>query len=104
MATRRGERKTLGEVGEIFVESQQFVSTRHVLARRIDQNDNRRTIACLHCGENVTSQQDRSVNAQWSTANDTYNCHFALTFDLGAAVQRSRWPALYLMTGREKSG
>jgi hypothetical protein len=36
MAVHRGECQALEEMGEIFVEPQQLVPARHVLARRID--------------------------------------------------------------------
>ena len=54
MAVHRSERQTLGEMGEIFVEPQQLVSTRHVLARRIDEDDDRRAAARLHRGQDMT--------------------------------------------------
>src|SRR5437016_5886359 len=47
MAVHRGERQTLEEMGEIFVEPQQLPA-RHVLARGIDDDDDGRGIARFH--------------------------------------------------------
>src|SRR5580704_8951022 len=104
MAMRRGEGQTLDKMGEIFVESQEFISTRHVLARGIGQEQDRRAVACLHGGQDMPGQQDRSVDAEWRSADYPDNGHFAVALDFGSAVQRSRWPLLHLMTGREERG
>lgn len=87
-SVHRGERQTLEEMGEIFVEPEQLVPARHVLARRIDENDDRRAAACFHRGQDVTGQQDRAVNPERRTFDDAVDHHLALAVDLGGAVQR----------------
>ena len=83
---------------------EQFVPTRHILARRIDENDDRRAAARSHRREDMTGQQDRTVDPKGRTADDADDRQVCLAIDLGGAVQRSRWSTLHLMTGREQRG
>ena len=78
----------------LSLEPEQLVPARHVLARCIDEDDDRRAVARLHRGQHMTSQQDAAIDPERRTFDDADDDHLALAIDTCGAVQCPGWAPL----------